>query len=205
MRAGPRVRRKVAGVRVFVALAPPEEAVEHLVDFLEPRRQAREAEGLRWSLPEQLHVTLAFAAAVEERRLDGLLDGVAAALAKRRPVPTRVAGGGAFPDAARAKVLWAGLDLAADDDAAELAALAAGVRTALARAGVPVDGAGFRPHVTLARLGRPRDLTRWVQLLDAYAGPRWSAGELAVVASYLGDGPGGRPRHDELARLPVGG
>ncbi|NYG54385.1 RNA 2',3'-cyclic phosphodiesterase [Nocardioides perillae] len=189
-------------MRVFVALRPPEEAVEHLADFLEPRREAAPP-GLRWSLVEQLHVTLAFAAELEERRLDDLLEGVAAAAARRRPVPTRVAGGGAFPDVGRAKVLWAGLDLA-PDDAAEVDALAAGVRTAVARAGAPVDGARFRPHLTVARLGRPREITRWVQLLDAYVGPRWHADQVAVVASHLGEGPGGRPRHEQLARLPVG-
>lgn len=188
-------------MRVFVALVPPEEAVEHLDAFLEPRR---EAGPFRWSLPEQLHVTLAFAAALEERRLDDLVDGLSGALGRRRPVGTRISGGGAFPDVARAKVLWAGLDLE-PDDAAEVEALAAGARTAVARAGAPVDGTRFRPHLTVARLGRPRGLTRWVQLLDAYAGPRWTAGEVAVVASHLGEGPHRRPRHEELVRLPVGG
>ena len=188
-------------MRLFVALVPPPEAVEDLDAFLEPRR---EAGAFRWSLPEQLHVTLAFAADVPEHRVDDLVEGVAAAAGRRRAVTTRVAGGGAFPDAGRARVLWAGLELA-PEDRAEVDALAAGARTAVARAGAPVDGARFRPHVTLARLGRPQEVSRWVRLLDAYAGPRWAADEVTVVASHLGEGPRGRPRHQELARLPVGG
>ena len=44
-------------MRLFVALVPPSEAVEHLDAFLAVRR---EAAAFRWSLAEQLHVTLAF-------------------------------------------------------------------------------------------------------------------------------------------------
>lgn len=187
-------------MRLFVALVPPPEAVEDLDAFLEPRRGAGP---FRWAAVEQLHVTLAFAADVAEHRLDDLVEGVAAAAARRRVVTTRIGGGGAFPDPARARVLWAGLALA-DEDRAEVDALAAGARTAVARAGAPVDGTRFRPHLTLARLGRPQEVTRWVRLLDAYAGPSWAASQVAVVASHLGEGPRGRPRHEELARVEVG-
>ncbi|HEY0950837.1 RNA 2',3'-cyclic phosphodiesterase [Nocardioides sp.] len=187
-------------MRMFVALVPPEEAIEHLEEFLEPRRSAA---AFRWAGTDQLHVTLAFLAEVEERRLDDLIERLARAAARRTPFDTAVAGGGAFPNVGRARVLWAGLDLD-DHGRTELDRLATGCRAAANRAGVPVDGQRFRPHVTLARIAHPTEVTGWVRLLGAYAGPAWRADRIELVASYLGEGPRGRPRYETVAELPLG-
>jgi RNA 2',3'-cyclic 3'-phosphodiesterase len=181
-------------LRMFVALVPPAAAVEHLDDFLDVRRAAAP---YRWATSEQLHVTLAFLGSVEERRIDDLTEGLGRAAAKRQGFATRIAGGGAFPDVGRARVLWAGLDV---DDAARsgLDLLAAGCRTAANRAGIEVDGQRFRPHVTVARLAHPTEVSSWVRLLDAYVGPGWDVDRISLVASYLGEGPRGRPRYEVL-------
>lgn len=187
-------------MRMFVALTPPDAAVEHLDEFLAVRR---EAAPFRWSLPEQLHVTVAFLADVPDRRVDDLVERLGRAAGRRTPVPTRIAGGGAFPHAARARVLWAGLDV---DDAGrtELGRMATGARAAASRAGIDVDGQRFRAHLTVARLGRPAEVSRWARLLDGYAGPDWVADRLDLVASYLGEGPRGRPRYEVVESFPVG-
>ncbi|SDS91964.1 2'-5' RNA ligase [Nocardioides scoriae] len=190
-------------MRLFVAVLPPVEAVEHLEEFLEPRREHGD---FRWSPPDQAHVTLAFLPDVAEHLLDELGERLATAASRRRPLVARIAGGGAFPDVARGRLLHAGLDLggeAGDDE--ELDRTATGARHAAVAAGTEVDGARFRPHVTLARLRRPADLTRWVRVLDTYAGPSWPLDELALVASYLGEGPRRRARHEVLATFPLGG
>lgn len=187
-------------MRMFVALVPPEDAVEHLDEFLAVRR---EVAPFRWTLVDQLHVTLAFLAQVPDRRLDDLVERLERAARRRTPVTARVAGGGAFPDPARARVLWAGLDL---DDAGrtEVSRMATGARAAASRAGIAVDGQRFRPHLTVARLGRPAEVSSWVRLLDGYEGPVWRTTEWALVASHLGEGPGRRPRYQQVSTLPVG-
>lgn len=189
-------------VRMFIALVPPESAVEDLDDFLAPRRESVDEPGLRWSLPEQFHLTLAFLEHVEERRLDDLVERLGRATKRRTPVTTAIAGGGAFPHAGSARVLWAGLRL---DDAGheELDRLATGARAAASKAGIAVDGQRFRPHVTIGRFGRPAEATKWVRLLDAYAGPTWETTEVALVASYLGEGPRKRPRYETVATYEV--
>jgi 2'-5' RNA ligase len=186
-------------MRMFVALVPPPQAVEHLEEFLEPRRGEA---AFRWARTEQLHVTLAFYASVADRHLDDLVERLGRAAARRTAFPTAVAGGGAFPNPARARVLWAGLDLD-EHGRTEIDRLATGCRAAASRAGVAVDGQRFRPHLTLARLGRPEDVSRWVRLLDVYAGPPFTADRIALVASYLGEGPGGRPRHEIVADVEL--
>lgn len=187
-------------MRLFAAVVPPPEVVADLDTFLEVRRAAAP---FRWSPAEQLHVTVAFYADVAERRLDDLVERLERAASRRTPFEAGIAGGGAFPHVAGARVLWAGLDLD-EEGATELDRLATGARAAASRAGVAVDGQRFRPHVTVARLGHPTEVGDWVRLLDAYAGPRWSVDTLSVVASYLGEGPRGRPRYEVVAELPLG-
>ena len=178
-----------------MAVVPPEGALEHLDEFLSVRRDPSDRDqGLRWTVPDQWHLTLAFMESVADRHLDDLVERLGRAAHRRTPFELGFAGGGAFPNAARAKVLWLGV--AGEDSArTELDRLATGARAAATRAGAEVAGGKFRPHLTLARIGRPQEVTKWVRLLDAYAGPTWTVDEFALIESHLGEGPRKRPRH----------
>ena len=186
-------------MRCFVAAIPPPEAVDHLEEFLAVRR---EHAAYRWTPAEQWHLTLAFSDDLPDRSFDDALERLTRAARKRRRTELRITGGGAFPHADRAKVLYAAVSAG---DPVELDRLATGSRAALVKAGARVDGQRFRAHLTLARLGHPDNVTGWVRLLDAYQGPEWVLDEVAVVASYLGEGPRRRPRHEVLETFPLGG
>lgn len=185
-------------MRLFVAIEPPVHVVEHLDEFLDVRRDA--GGGPRWSPPGQWHVTLAFMGAAPERVADDLVERIGVVAARTAPVELALAGGGCFPDVSRARVLFAGVS-----GGAALAPLATSVRAACSVVGAAPEGGPFRPHVTLARFGRPADATRWVRVMDAYAGPPWTASEVAVVESHLPREPGHRTRHQVIARLPFVG
>ncbi len=186
--------------RMFVAVIPPESVIEDLESFVGPRR---EAAPFRWTQPDQWHLTLAFSGNVPDRAYDDLVDRLGRAARKRHPVAARIAGGGAFPDAARAKVVYAGVQ-ASDPDAEELRRMASGARAAVATSGAEVDGQRFRPHLTLARVHRPVEATKFIRLLDAYSSPTWTVGELALVASHLGEGPRNRARHEVVETFSLG-
>jgi RNA 2',3'-cyclic 3'-phosphodiesterase len=186
-------------MRMFVALTPPEGALEDLGEFLGPRQEAEP--GFRWTAPEQWHVTLAFLPEVPDRALDDLVARLQRAAARRTPFSVTLAGGGAFPHAGRAKVLWAGLDVS---DGVELRRLATGSRAAANKAGAEAGGGRFHPHLTLARIGRPLDATKWIRVLDAYRGPTWQAEEIALIESHLGEGPRKRPRYEVIESFPLG-
>ncbi|HET6167714.1 MAG TPA: RNA 2',3'-cyclic phosphodiesterase [Marmoricola sp.] len=184
---------------MFVAAVPPSEVLEDLEEFLAVRRDAA---SFRWTVPEQWHVTLAFLADVAERSYDDLVDRLARAAGKRHPMRATITGGGAFPNVGRARVVWAGVDL---DDREELRRLATGCRAAASKAGIEVAGDRFKPHVTLARLGRPAEVSSWVRLLDGYRGPAYELDEISLIASHLGEGPRKRPRYEVLERFGLGG
>ncbi len=187
-------------MRMFVAVVPPETVREDLDEFLSVRRDAAR---LRRTLAEHFHLTLAFCPDVAEHRRDDLAEHLAEAVAKRARFEARVSGGGVFPDPSRAKVLYAGLSTS-PAGAEQLSRLAVGARNAAVRSGAEVDGQRFRPHLTVARSARGFEATNWVRLLDAYEGPRWCVDEIQMIGSYLGQGPGNRPRYETLATLPLG-
>ena len=92
--------------RMFVAVIPAPHVVEDLDEFLAVRRDAAD---FRWSDPEQWHLTLAFSAAVPDRSIDELGDRLGRVAGRQRRFDLSVAGGGAFPDPDRARVLYARL------------------------------------------------------------------------------------------------
>ena len=46
-------------------------------------------------------------------------------------------------------------------------------------------------------------MTRWVRLLEGYAGPPWRADRIELVESFLGQGPRGRPRYETVDTFPL--
>lgn len=183
-------------MRLFVALIPSEDAVEHLDAFLEPRRSAAE---FRWTRPEHFHITLAFMAEAAPARVDDLVDRLAESLDDIGPADAVLSGAVVFPNVAEGRIL-------ATDVAGEvpLERLATRTRNAAVASGIEVDGARFRPHLTVARTGgRAVELTSWVRLLETYRGPVWSADGVELVASHLGEGPRRTPRYETLARIEL--
>ena len=185
-------------MRLFAAITPPQHVVEDLDAFLEARRDA--GSGLRWVPQSQWHLTLAFCAAFPEPRLEDLDERLTRAARRRQVVTVRLRGGGAFPNVGRAKVLWLGLD-GADVEADRMAV---GARAAISKAGGAVDGRRFRAHLTLARVAHPFEATRWVRILDGYAGPDWTIDSINLIASHLGEAERGRPRYEVLGTYPLG-
>ena len=172
-------------MRLFVAVVPPIEVVEDLGEFVEPRREHPD-EDIRWAADEHWHITLAFLGEVPEWKTEELGERLERAAKRQKPFELQLTGAGAFPGVPDALVLYTGVR----DDSDSLRHLAMTTRAAANRAGVIVEGRKFTPHVTLARLRRPVDATKWVRIFDTYDGPVWTAGTLRLIESRLGQGPG---------------
>jgi RNA 2',3'-cyclic 3'-phosphodiesterase len=183
-------------MRLFVAILPPSEALDELAAAVAPLRQ--EAPDLRWAGRQQWHLTLAFLGEVDERVLPELTTRLERAASRHPAQELAFAGGGAFPSARRARVLWSGFRA----DGRALAALAASVAAGARRAGAPPpdEGRKYHPHLTLAHCRRPADVSGLVGSLGDFAGTSWTAQSVALMRSHLGSGP---PRHEELGAWPL--
>lgn len=182
-------------MRLFVALALPSAALDDLDAAFAPYRQGRG--DLRWTRRELWHVTLAFLGEVSEESLVRLEPRLERAARRHRAFPLSVSGAGAFPNPARANVLWSGLA----GDRRALAALAATVTAAARRAGAapPDEGRRYRPHLTMARCRMPADVRPIVAALAGYQGPSWDAEAIYLIRSYLGEDP----RYETLGSWPL--
>jgi 2'-5' RNA ligase len=129
-------------VRLFIALPLPPEIATSAAALLPQLR------GLRAVKPDLLHLTLAFIGRVPDEQLEAVIAATREAAAGHEAFAATLATAGRFPLTGRPHVVWLGLT----DGATESATLAAVVRAALTRHGIPFDAKPFRPHVTLARV-----------------------------------------------------
>jgi 2'-5' RNA ligase len=118
------------------------------------RRAERSSLSLRWTDPEQLHVTLKFLGYAPAERVSELAAALERATVGRTPILTCCTQLVAFGSPRRARVLAARLE----DADATIAALFNALELELAALGFARDERVFRPHVTLARLKRPVDV-----------------------------------------------
>ncbi|MFD8411505.1 MULTISPECIES: RNA 2',3'-cyclic phosphodiesterase [unclassified Streptomyces] len=169
-------------LRVFIALAPPDDAKEELERELRPAYEAYPR--MRWNRVEDWHITLAFLGEVPAATVPLLKPPLAELAAARRPLHLGLRGGGHFDE----RVLWSGID----GDLEGLHLLAAEVRALVEDSGVPFQGRPLNPHLTLAR-SRRADTSSAVAAaagLAGFAGRRWRTERLHLVGSNFGRGPG---------------
>ena len=102
---------------------------------------------VRWVRQEAVHLTLKFFGEVAAERLTPIAEALSDAVRGTGPLPLTLTGLGTFPTPRRARVLWVGL---AAPPALEL--LQHRVERACSALGFPVEGAPFRPHLTIGRV-----------------------------------------------------
>jgi 2'-5' RNA ligase len=182
-------------MRLFVAIGPPEAALDELAAATSPLRDAWPQ--LRWTDRRRWHITLAFLGEVDEIVAGRLCPRLERAAGRHPALALSVAGAGAFARPARARVLWAGIG----GDQRALAALADSVAAGCRRAGAPPpdEDRRFRPHLTLASCRAPADMRALVQSLSGFSGTPWQAGEISLIRSILG----ARPRYEVLGSWPL--
>ena len=133
------------------------------IDLPAPQRQDLETISIglpkdtRWTLPEQLHLTLRFIGEVDDRLF--LLIRKALADISFKPFILLINGLGCFPSRRQPKILWAGLE-----ENPDLAQLQRRIEDRLVQLGLVPEERRFHPHLTLARLP-PRFSP---EILDAY-------------------------------------
>jgi 2'-5' RNA ligase len=152
---------------------------------------------LRWTSPEQWHLTLAFLGEVDDRAREDVSRRLARSATRHAPLTLSFGAAGRFSD----RVLWSRVH----GDVDLLRRLAASVQAAARRAKVPVEDRPYRPHLTLARTREPADLRPLVEALSSFAGREWPAAEMHLVRSHLGAGPGRTARYETVTTWPLTG
>ena len=177
--------------RLFVAIEIPEAIRRDLDASLAPWRP--KLAGARWVPSENWHATLLFLGATAADRVPWVRDRLDDIAGVATSFATALTTFGGFPSAARARVVWAGLD----DRAGRMGDLARSGREALE--GAP-DDRPFAAHVTVARSGTPQALPEGFLSVPLPAAT-FRVGELVLFRSHPGRPA---PRYAALARFPLG-
>lgn len=182
-------------MRLFIAVTPPGEVVEALRTATAGLREL--APDLRWTRPEQWHLTLVFLGEVGDDVTRELARRLSRAAARHRPLALALGGGGRFGH----RVLWTGVQ----GDRDGLRRLADSAGAAARRSRLPVEHRPYRPHLTLARADGGTDLRPLVERLARWQGSPWVATRLHLVRSRLGAGPDASALHEPIAGWPLEG
>lgn len=167
--------------RMFAAIVPPLAMREELA------RRLAATPDIRWTPPENMHVTLVFDPACAD--VPGMADHLSAATEGCPAFRMRIGGAGSF-HARRGSTLWLAARGSADPDQAALRAL-------LMAVGARADAVG---HLTLARVREPG---AGLAAIDALPTLEWLVEEVVLFESTLATAPGERSRHTVVARFPL--
>jgi 2'-5' RNA ligase len=134
-------------VRVFVAVFPPPEVREALIEAA----RALPTDAFRLTAPERVHLTLKFLGEVPPEDLPHVTSALERIGPHGEPFDATTSSFGTFPSSRRARVLWAGIGEGAEG----FRTLSRSVETLLEPEGFAREDKPFVPHLTLGRARRP--------------------------------------------------
>ncbi|WP_187395188.1 RNA 2',3'-cyclic phosphodiesterase [Pigmentiphaga aceris] len=173
--------------RSFLALAPNAATRAHLASV-------PALPGVKPTQVEDLHLTLAFIGAISEPQRHALAAALPALAELARSIPLLAfTGFEVWPVPDRPRV-WVAAYTLPDP----MRKLVEQIQAVLTRAGLPVDGRPFRPHITLARFPRT------AQACDVPMRPtRDHPAQVDEIGLYCRTATQDGPRYMALARVPL--
>jgi 2'-5' RNA ligase len=194
-------------MRAFIALrldAAVEDAIAALVERLSApengvRQDGLRRDGIRWVPRANFHLTLFFLGpSVPRERLAPVADALGTIAKTTAPFEVTAHGVGAFPNLARPRAIWVGLQGEA------LAGLAAKVAQAVERCGFTPERRAYSPHLTIGRVRSLRSPGRLRRALNEAAESRLGVSPIERVMLYRSaPGPQSSTYH-ELAAFALG-
>jgi 2'-5' RNA ligase len=151
-------------IRTFVAVLSAQELRDRIAKVQEQVKKL--APDVKWVAPENFHVTLKFLGSVREEELLRVFSAVDEAVSAIPAFDISFSGLGAFPNPAKARVVWVGIENGRE----ELRALADSVDASLARLGFAKEERGFKAHITIGRVkdGRlPSEFVNGIKEINA--------------------------------------
>ncbi len=147
------------GARLFLSIDLPDSLAD---DVAAVQEHLRDAAGLRFTDPEQVHVTLKFLGDTDRSRVSAVEEAVETAVddADVGPFEAEIGGLGVFPSLDYISVVWAGVRRGD----AEMTRLHEAIERETTTLGFDAEAHEFTPHATVARMddARGKDLVQRV-------------------------------------------
>jgi 2'-5' RNA ligase len=186
--------------RAFIAACLGTELIERVRREQQRLEQALGNQLIRWTLPEQWHLTLQFLGNVRADAVGELILALQRAVTGCTPFQLVIRDLGAFPSPQRPRVLWVGLAGEVDS----LLRLQAGIVEQCSVFGSHSEERKFHPHLTLGRVKSFGPETRRIGEVIGQARRvdlgEWPVTEITLMQSHLS--PKGS-RYTVLTRVPL--
>ena len=139
-------------IRSFLAVNLELETVRAIAERQRQLRERCDEAGakIRWVPPANMHVTIRFLGQVTEPMVRALKDALEPVARRHGPFEAQALGLGAFPDPAKAKVVWVGVE-----SEGRLERLYEDVSSCLDETGFRAEKRPFRSHLTIGRVKHP--------------------------------------------------
>lgn len=184
-------------MRLFFAVFPPPEAQAIAARATDALRATRGGNSVSWVRRDNLHFTMRFLGEQDDAGFAAAQAAARDAVKSQAAFTLALGGLGAFPNAKRARVLWAGLT----SGEAAIRKLSRALEAALAKHGFAPSDHDFEPHLTIGRVRTPAD---WSERLAKTPSPEatFRVEKLLLVQSALA--PGGS-RYDVMSEARLKG
>jgi 2'-5' RNA ligase len=187
--------------RLFVAIPIPGAVRNKMIHVQQELRRLAPHDAVRWTKPEQFHLTLRFLGDVSPDRVAALKESFRTACSGESALHLCAQGIGFFPNTRSPRVIWVGIN----DGEGRLAALQKKIENAVRQFADEPGGDNFSGHATLGRFKRFKreeigELTIRAQTMKDQVFGEWIAKEIEIVRSELS--PEGA-RHTSLAVFPL--
>lgn len=190
-------------MRLFIAIALPQPVKDEAECVQKELRRSVPDGSVRWTTPEQFHLTLRFLGQVEEDKVAALQDAFRRACENFAPLELRAQGIGFFPNPRSPRVIWVGIE----EITGRLAALQGAIQEQTQGFTAEAAEKKFTGHITLGRVKGLRHSEAQclaqcgARLADKVLG-EWTAAEVLLYQSELS--PKGA-RHSVLCAAPLSG
>jgi 2'-5' RNA ligase len=186
-------------LRLFIAIPIPEPVRDEVIRVQRELQLLTSRGAVRWTKPDQFHLTLRFLGDVPVAGLEKLRESVNAVCLSAQPLQLRAEGIGFFPNPHSPRVVWVGID----DKEGLLVDLQKRIEAAVRPFAAEPGEKNFSGHVTLGRVKKlkppdGRKLAAYAQTVKDRTFGEWTAHEIEIIRSELS--PGGA-RHTLLAAV----
>ncbi len=145
--------------RLFIGIEIPEELKEELAEL---KGLAPQIDSAKWIEKRNIHLTLKFLGRVEDQLVAPISERIGTAVKGGGTFAFALGDAGAFPSARRARILWYGVG----EGEGELKKLAGSMEAAVEAFGFAPEKRPFHPHITLARIKIPQDVSSALEKID---------------------------------------
>lgn len=174
-------------IRTFVAVLIDNDIRRRIAEVQSRLKQL--APDVKWVAPENFHITLKFLGNVDEAVMPDIISAVEEGTQGFSSFDLGISGAGAFPNPARARVVWVG----STDGREKLADLVRSIDKQLTELGFEKEDKPFKAHVTIGRVKTSRflrTLAEGIGKVDADNLGSQRVSGVAVMSSELGrEGP----------------